>query len=64
MKAIRALRSFRHVKTQGALDQYKESRSEYKELIKIKKADYFEKQSMILSQAANDKNSKKNSGIC
>lgn len=55
MKALRARRSFRHIKTQDALNQYKESRSEYKKLTKIKKADYFEKQSMLLSQAANDK---------
>ena len=56
--ATRALRHFRYIKTAEALSTYKLAKSEYKELIKNKKNAYFERQSILLANAAADKNPK------
>ena len=56
--ATRALRHFRYLKTAEALSTYKSAKLEYKELNKNKKNAYFERQSILLANAAGDKNSK------
>ena len=56
--ATRAIRHFRYVKIAEALSTYKLAKSEYKELIKNKKNAYFERQRILLANAAADKNPK------
>ena len=56
--AMRALRHFRHVKTAEALESYKLAKAEYRELTKSKKNAYFERRSILLANAAGDKNAK------